>query len=279
MKELNNEHLTGERVLFQEHGLKILDSTFDNGESPLKHSKYIELEKCRLNSMYPFWYSEVVKIRDSEIGENGGAAFWYCSEINVDDSTIMASKWFRRSHGISLKNVVFTDCDETMWKCQNVRLKNVKVKGEYFGMDCDGMEIKGLELDGSYAFDSARNITIRDSVITSQDAFWNCENVDIYDSKISSQCLGWNSRNVTFVNCTIESNQGMCFVKNLTLKKCSLPNTDLAFEYSNVNAEIVGNIASIKNPNGGIIMADSIGEIILESDNVDISRTKIICGK
>jgi hypothetical protein len=144
-------------------------------------------------------------------------------------------------------------------------------------MDTDGMEITGLELKGGYAFEGAKNLTIRGSFIMSKNAFWNCENVVVYDSKICSSSFCWNSRNITFVNCTIESHKGMCFVKNLVLKKCTLPNTDLAFEYSHLNAEIIGSISSIRNPSGGLIRAASIGEIIMESENVDVSRTKIIC--
>ena len=38
--------------------------------------------------------------------------------------------------------------------------------------------------------------------------------------------------------------------------------TDLSFEYSDVNASVSGNIVSVKNPKSGYIRADSIGEII-----------------
>ena len=277
MKEILNEHLTGERALFQSNGLRIVNTTFDNGVSSLTHSKYIELENSKIDSADSLWYSERIKVKDSEIGENGLAAAWYGSEITVNDTEIRAPKCFRRCHGVSLRNVTFTNGDDTLWKCQNTRISNVKVNGEYFGMDSDGMEITGIELKGDYAFEGVKNLTIRGSFITSDNAFWNCENVVVYDSKICSNSFCWNSRNITFVNCTIESYKGMCFVKGLVLKKCTLPNTDLAFEYSNLNAEIIGNIGSIRNPMGGLIKAGSIGEIIMESEHVDVSRTKIIC--
>jgi hypothetical protein len=41
---------------------------------------------------------------------------------------------------------------------------------------------------------------------------------------------------------------------------------DLAFEYSSVDAYISGNIVSVKNPRSGRIVADSIGEIIIDSN-------------
>ena len=78
---------------------------------------------------------------------------------------------------------------------------------------------------------------------------------------------------------TIESLQGMCYIDNLVMKNCKLINTTLAFEYSTVDAEIVSNITSVMNPSGGTITADHIGELIIEKDKVDPSRTKIICNQ
>ena len=279
MKEILNEHFSGERALFQRNGLRISGTVFGEGESPLKHNAYIELSDCTFDAKYPVWYSEKVRLSNCTIRESGQEGFWYSSEVTVLDSVIESEKCFRHCNGISLKNVSFANGVETMWKCANVRMDTVKVNGEYFAMDCDGMEIKGLELNGGYAFDGVKNITVRKSVINGNDCFWNCQNVMIYDSVITGKCFGWNSRNITLVNCTVESLQGMCFMENLVLKNCKLPNTTLAFEYSeNISADIKGGIDSVKNPAGGLIRAESIGEIIMEKENVDASRTKIICG-
>ena len=45
-REIRQEYLTGERALFQGENLKIYDSIFADGESPLKESHDIELEGC-----------------------------------------------------------------------------------------------------------------------------------------------------------------------------------------------------------------------------------------
>ena len=50
---------------------------------------------------------------------------------------------------------------------------------------------------------------------------------------------------------------------------------DLCFEYSDVNAEIKGNVTSIKNPRSGKIIADSIGEIIIDDNIKDPANCKI----
>ena len=99
----------------------------------------------------------------------------------------------------------------------------------------------------------------------------------MYDSFISGEYLGWNAQNLTLINCTVESLQGMCYVDGLTLRNCRLLNTTLAFEYSTVQAELVGYADSIKNPSGGTITADGIGELILERDRIDPAKTQIGC--
>ena len=101
--------------------------------------------------------------------------------------------------------------------------------------------------------------------------------VTVYDSFISGEYLGWNSKRLTLVNCTIESLQGMCYIDNLIMKNCRLIDTTLAFEYSSVDAHISSGISSILNPKSGTIEAERIGELIVEKDRVDPSKTKIIC--
>lgn len=91
--------------------------------------------------------------------------------------------------------------------------------------------------------------------------------------------LGWNAKNLTLINCTIESLQGMCYIENLVMKNCKLLNTNLAFEYSTVDAEITSDIVSVLNPTSGIIRAASIGELIMDKEKIDPSKTEIVCEK
>lgn len=56
----------------------------------------------------------------------------------------------------------------------------------------------------------------------------------------------------------------MCYIDNLVMKNCTLINTTLAFEYSNVDVQVNGKIDSVMNPSRGIIRADEIGELIME---------------
>ena len=277
MKEIHQEFLTGERALFQATDMKIYNTIFDDGESPLKHSKNIELYGSMFKWKYPLWYSENITLKDCSVFEMGRAGIWYTNNISVTDTIIEAPKNFRRCNGVTLENVSFSNAAETLWNCRNVTLRNVTAKGDYFAMNCSDIDVSELKLVGNYSFDGAKNVTVRSSTLLSKDAFWNCENVTVYDSFISGEYLGWNSKNITLINCTVESLQGMCYIENLVMKNCKLINTTLAFEYSTVDAEIVSHIDSVKNPYGGVIKVKSIGELIMESNKVDTSKTEIIC--
>ena len=101
----------------------------------------------------------------------------------------------------------------------------------------------------------------------------------VRNSFISGEYLAWNSKNVTFENCVIESLQGLCYVQNLVMRGCQTLDTTLAFEYSSVDAEILGGIASVKNPLSGVIRAKDIGEIIMQKECVDPAATRIILEK
>ena len=274
---IRQEFFTGERALFHAQNLCIYDSTFADGESPLKESQNIELYGCLFRWKYPLWYSRHITLRDCALFEMARAGIWYTEGISVEDTLIEAPKEFRRCDGIRLKNVSFSNAAETIWHCRNVGMERVTAKGDYFAMNSENMQISDLSLYGNYSFDGARSVEIRNSRLLSKDAFWNSENITVRNSFISGEYLGWNAKNLTLIDCTIESLQGLCYIENLVMKNCKLINTTLAFEYSSVDAEITNRVDSVLNPSSGTIKADSIGELILEKDRVDVSKTNIIC--
>ncbi|MCM1307445.1 MAG: DUF3737 family protein [Butyrivibrio sp.] len=276
-KEIRREFLEGERALFHSKDLRIYNTIFDNGESPLKESRNIELYESMFRWKYPLWYCKDVKLKDCTLFETARAGIWYTDSISVENTLIEAPKNFRRCHGVALRGVNFYNAQETLWGCDGVTLENVNAKGDYFAMNAENMKIDGFELLGNYSFDGCRNIEMRNSRLISKDAFWNTENVTVYDSFISGEYLGWNAKKLTLVNCTIESLQGLCYIDSLVMKNCRLINTTLAFEYSDVDAQIEGKIDSVMNPREGKISADCIGELILERDLVDTGKTKILC--
>lgn len=276
MKEIVQQLFTGERSLFMSRDLSLKYCTFDDGESPLKESRNIRLEDCSFKWKYPLWYCENIQVSNSTWLDMARAGVWYTSNISVENSTIEAPKNFRRVTKLKLKNVIFPNASETLWNCSGVEMEDVSAKGDYFAMGCENMKIRNFTLDGNYGFDGVKNAEIHNAKLLTKDAFWNCENITVYDSTIIGEYLGWNSKNVTFVNCTIDSLQGMCYMKNVTLKNCRLLNTNLAFEYSDVDAEVTTVIDSVKNPLGGRIAAKRIAEQVWDDPNIDPAETCII---
>lgn len=276
MECIEQQRLIGERALFKSRNLAIKDCIFADGESPLKESKQLEIKNSMFQWKYPLWYCENILVEDSMLFEMARAGIWYTRQLVMKRVSIEAPKTFRRCQGVSLEKVDMPNAEETLWQCRDVQMKDVTVQGNYFGMHCENVDIDGFTLIGNYSFDGAKNITIRHAKMISKDAFWNAENVTVYDSFISGEYFGWNAKNVTLVNCTIESLQGFCYMENIVLKNCRLLHTNLAFEYSTVNAEITSHIDSVKNPYSGRIIAPAIGEVIFDDTKIDATQTKIV---
>ena len=278
MKKIGQERLTGERALFAARDCEIEETIFDDGESPLKESRNISLRACMFKWKYPLWYAKEIDVRDSTWFDMARAGVWYSERVRVTDCAIEAPKNFRRCHDLTLRHVSFANAAETLWECDGVTLSDVTAKGDYFAMNSRNMTVDNLTLYGNYSFDGCRNLTVRNSRLLSKDAFWNCEDVRAENCFISGEYLGWNTKRLTLVDCSVESLQGLCYVEDLVLRNCRLLNTTLAFEYSTVDAKIVGRVDSVKNPTSGRIVADEIGELILESERIDPAKTEILTG-
>lgn len=270
---------TGERALFAEEDAQISQSIFEDGESPLKESRHIDISDTIFRWKYPLWYSNQIKANNITLLDTARAGIWYTNHITIKNSTIQAPKTFRKSSHILLEQVTFNQAEETLWNCSDINLKDVQITGDYVGLNSRNIKAKNLSLVGNYSFDGAKNIEISNSRIISKDAFWNAENVVVKNSTIVGQYLAWNAKYITFINCTIESNQGLCYVENLKLENCRLLHTDLAFEYSTVEADITSSIESIKNPISGYIKAPKIGEIIFDDSEIVSENTIITTGE
>ncbi|MBQ6020999.1 MAG: DUF3737 family protein [Clostridia bacterium] len=277
MKEYKQIHFTGERALFAQKDLYVEDCIFEDGESPLKHGEGLKLFGSMFRWKYPLWYCNNVLAEKCTWFDTARAGVWYTENMTVQTALIAAPKNFRRCRNLTLRDVSFADAKETLWSCEGVKLENVTVKGDYFAMNSSNIDADGLTLEGNYSFDGVKNVTVRSARMLTKDAFWNSENVTVYDSFISGEYLGWNSKNLTFVNCVIESLQGMCYIDNLKMVNCKLLNTTLAFEYADVDAEITTAVESVLNPKSGTIRAEHIGELIIEKDRIDPSKTVIVC--
>lgn len=274
MKVIKEALLTGERALFQSNNLTVIDSVFEDGESPLKESREIVLQNDIFRWKYPLWYCQNVIAENLTLLDTARSGIWYTQNILLKHCSIQAPKTFRKAEQIILEDVHFANAEETLWNCQDITINQVSANGNYFAMNSQNIKAKNLSIIGNYAFDGASNLEIEQAKIISKDAFWNCQNVTVKDSTIVGEYLGWNSRNITFINCTIESNQGFCYMDDVELINCKVIHTDLAFEYSTVKATITTKLDSVKNPQSCDLTVQGLDELIL--DDPVINPEKIL---
>ena len=277
MEKIVGIKFDGERALYAKKNVVAEDCEFYGGESPIKECENVAAKNCVFKWRYPLWYGKNLSAENCVFNADTRAGAWYDDGITVKNSEFFSPKNFRRCRCVDLENVKFTGGEETLWFCDGVKLKGVTAEGDYFMHMSENIEVENLTLRGKYSFDGVKNARIRGSVLLTKDAFWNSENVTVTSSRVIGEYLGWNSKNLTLIDCEIESLQGMCYIENLRLINCTLKNTSLAFEYCTVEADISSEIDSVFNPRSGYIKAEKIGELIVEKDKVDETKTKIIC--
>lgn len=277
METIINKEFGGERPLFAARDLRLEHVTIHAGESALKCTRNIEAVDCRFEGKYPFWHTDGFRIEKCLFTEGARAALWYSRDCVMTDTLVEAPKMFREMKGVDLTRVRIPDAQETLWHCSDVRLRDVEVaNADYLFMHCRNIDIENYRQQGNYSFQYCADVVIRNARIDSKDAFWNTENVTVYDSELTGEYLGWHSRNLRLVNCRISGTQPLCYAHGLILENCTFaPDCDLAFEDSELRADIRGSITSVKNPRTGSITADSIGEIILDEHVLDPADCKI----
>ena len=268
MEIIKDQYFEGERPLYVRQALRLENVIIGPGESALKEGSGFEAEGCEFKGKYPFWECRDIIIRNCIFREGARAGLWYSKGCKMYNSLVEAPKMFRRIHDVYVEDVQFPNALETFWDCKDVELKNVKVQnGDYLFMHAQDVKIDGFTLRGNFAFQYAKDVVIRDADLETKDAFWESEDVTVYDATIKGEYLGWYSKNLRLVNCKISGTQPLCYCENLVLENCILePDADLAFEYSDVEASLLGPVTSVKNPRAGRIMADSYGEVILDNN-------------
>lgn len=267
-KEITDAVFGGERPLFASHGLLLKRVTIEPGESALKECSDIKAVDCEFKGKYPFWHVDGFEIDSCVFREGARAALWYSRNLVMRNTLVEAPKMFREMENLELTTVRIPDAQETMWHVSGVRLRDVEVAhADYLFMHSSNIDIEDYRQQGNYSFQYCKNVVIRKAHIDSKDAFWNTENVTIYDSELTGEYLGWHSRNLRLVRCRIAGTQPLCYCHNLVMEDCEMaPDCDLAFECSSLDAKVNGRITSVKNPTTGRIIADEIGEIILDEN-------------
>ena len=253
-----------ERALYNLTDAEVTDCVFAgpaDGESVLKEARNVRLENCSFSLRYPLWHVDKFHLHDSKMDELTRAAIWYAKDGTITDSDLHGIKAVRECRNIRISDCTITS-EEFGWKSQGITVTDSTLSAQYLFLDSRDVTLDKVKMSGKYSFQYMENLTIRNSILDTKDAFWHSKNVTVENCLVKGEYLGWFSEGLTLKNCKIMGTQPLCYCKDLQLVDCVMEQTDLAFEYSDVEAEVMGHIESVKNPRSGRIVADSIGEVI-----------------
>lgn len=268
MKILEKKTFDEERALYGERDILVKNCSFDgpaDGESAFKEAGGVAAEDCFFNLRYPFWHCDGVKINNSEMTELCRAALWYSKDIEIKDSRLHGIKALRECSRISIEDSDVIS-PEFGWFSSDIRVKNSKFVSEYFMLKAKNLNFSGVDFKGKYSFQYIEDSVFENCNFDTKDAFWHARNVTVRNSTVKGEYLAWYCENVTFENCTLIGTQPLCYCSGLRLINCRTVDCDLSFEKSEVDATVIGNIVSVKNPLSGRIIADSVGEIIYDTE-------------
>ena len=271
MTIIENKTFDTERALYGSDGVAVKNCAFDgpaDGESALKESRNVQVESCFFNLRYPFWHDHNLRISGSEMTDKCRAALWYCEGVEIKDTKLHGIKALREC-----ADAVISDCDivspEFGWSVRGCEMRNTTAESEYFMMRSTGLRFKNVKLKGKYSFQYIEDAVFENCEFDTKDAFWHAKDVVVRDSVVKGEYLAWYCENVTFENCTIIGTQPLFYCKGLKLINCAMIDTDLAFERSEVEADITTEVISIKNPLSGRISVPAVGEIIRDIPGAD----------
>ena len=264
MEMIQNKTFDEERALYGSKNILVKDCSFDgpaDGESAFKECSDVQVEHGFFNLRYPFWHDHGLKISDSEMTELCRAALWYSDHIEISRSKLHGIKALRECSKVKME-----DCDiispEFGWSVRGIEMEDCTAQSEYFMMRSDNLHFRNVDMKGKYSFQYIETAVFENCRFDTKDAFWHAKNIVVRNSVVKGEYLAWYSENVTFENCRIIGTQPLCYCKGLRLVNCEMTDTDLAFERSEVEADITTPVISIKNPLSGHITVPDVGEII-----------------
>lgn len=268
---IENQTFDEERALYHSVECDIIDCRFAgpaDGESVLKESRDISVQNCTFSLRYPLWHVKGFRMESSAMDDKTRAAIWYAEHGRIKNCTLEGIKVVRECRDIEISGCKI-DSPEFGWKSEAIVMSDTDINSEYIFMDSKHVKLERVNMKGKYSFQYMEDLEITDSVLDTKDAFWHSKNVTVKNCIVKGEYLAWFSDGLTLIDCRILGTQPLCYCTNLKLINCTMENTDLAFEYSDVEADIKGHVVSVKNPKSGTILLDSVGEIIREAPVMD----------
>ena len=266
MKSIENKTFDAERALYNLTDATVKECVFSgpaDGESVLKEARNVAVDDCDFELRYPLWHNADFRVTGTRFAEGSRAPLWYSRGGVIERSVIRSVKAVREC-----EDVLLDSCDvespEFGWKCAGIEYRGGRLVSEYAFLDSRDVRVSGVDFAGKYSFQYVEGLTVTDCNLDTKDAFWHSKNVTVRDCVVKGEYLAWFSDGLTLENCRIIGTQPFCYCRALKLINCEMVDCDFSFEYSEVDADVRGDILSVKNPRSGRIVADSIGEIITE---------------
>lgn len=264
METICGQRFDQERALYGKQDILVKDCAFEgpaDGESAFKEGRNIQVENSFFDLRYPFWHDWNLKITGCELTENCRAALWYSNRITIRRSKLHGIKALRECGDVTME-----DCDvispEFGWSVDGITMNRCTAQSEYFMMCSRALRFTDVTFRGKYSFQYIEDAVFDNCRFDTKDAFWHAKNVVVKNSVVKGEYLAWYCENVTFENCRIIGTQPLCYCKGLRLINCRMDEADLAFEKSQVEAELTAPLISIKNPYQGCIRVPQVGEVI-----------------
>ena len=275
---IENKNYDEERALYNLKDTEVRNCTFagpSDGESVLKETRNIRVIDSKFSLRYPLWHAKGYELINSTFDDKTRAPIWYSHDGLIDGCDLQGIKLLRESSNTKIKNSKIIST-EFGWKCSDIDMENINIISEYIFLDSKNIKLKNVKFQGKYSFQYVENLEIENCQLDTKNAFWHSKNVTVRDSVVKGEYLAWFSEGLTLINCKIIGTQPLCYCKNLKLINCTMEGCDLSFEYSEVEADIKGNVDSIKNPKSGTITVDSVGEIINEDSIMEVNGKVVV---
>ena len=239
-----------------------------NGKNAFKECRNITVEDSNIFLNNNFWHCYNLNLYKINFELDSKEPIWYCKNTEINNSKILSSKACRKCINMYIKDS-YINSEDFCWKSDGIKFENCKIEGINLLLDSSNINVISCQIFGKYAFQYVNNINIFDGFIDSENCLWNSKNAYLKKCKIIGDRLGWYSENLVLEECHIESIKPFSYCKRLKLINCTMNNSKLCFEYSDVEADIHSHVESIKNVLSGKIIVDSYEEYINDSNIYD----------
>ena len=162
MQLITNQTFGGERSLYKLSDAKLDHVTILAGDSPIKHGTNLTLTNCDIEGKYPLWINTNTVVDNCLLKVTARSGLWYLKNFKVTNTRFECPKSFRDSDGIEIRDCTFTDAQETLWSCRNVLVEKSSFdKGDYLLAHSSDIRLKNIKLNGNYLGQWGRNIEER----------------------------------------------------------------------------------------------------------------------